>query len=72
MAPTTTCHLHAYPYPSRSQPYSPYFSYSSLLRSIFPTPATMTFIQDLLKPGGGVALIPFIRGTIATLLVLVM
>jgi hypothetical protein len=32
----------------------------------------MTFIQDLLKPGGGIALIPFIRGTIATLLVLVM
>ncbi|KAK1738298.1 hypothetical protein QTG54_010967 [Skeletonema marinoi] len=31
----------------------------------------MTFIQDLLKPGGGIALIPFIRGTIATLLVLV-
>ena len=66
MAPTATCHLHAYPYPLI------YFSYSSLLRSIFPTPATMTFIQDLLKPGGGVALIPFIRGTIATLLVLVM
>lgn len=35
-------------------------------------PAIMTFIQDLLKPGGGIALIPFIRGTIATLLVLVM
>lgn len=35
-------------------------------------PATMTFMQDLLKPGGGIALIPFIRGTIATLLVLVM
>lgn len=36
------------------------------------TSSKMTFIQDLLKPGGGIALIPFIRGTIATLLVLVM
>ena len=48
-----------------------HFDSPSLLLLLAP-PATMTFIQDLLKPGGGIALIPFIRGTIATLLVLVM
>ena len=32
----------------------------------------MSFIQDLLKPGGGIALIPFIRGTIVLLLLMVM
>eukprot|EP00571_Detonula_confervacea_P000403 CAMPEP_0172314672 /NCGR_PEP_ID=MMETSP1058-20130122/23096_1 /TAXON_ID=83371 /ORGANISM="Detonula confervacea, Strain CCMP 353" /LENGTH=97 /DNA_ID=CAMNT_0013028601 /DNA_START=77 /DNA_END=370 /DNA_ORIENTATION=- len=31
----------------------------------------MSFIQDLLKPGGGVALIPFIRMTIMLLLLMV-
>jgi len=32
----------------------------------------MSFIQDLLKPGGGIALIPFIRATIVLLLIMVM
>ena len=32
----------------------------------------MSFIQDLLKPGGGIALIPFIRATIVLLLLMVM
>lgn len=31
----------------------------------------MSFIQDLLKPGGGVALIPFIRVIILLLLIMV-
>mmetsp|Transcript_7917 Transcript_7917/g.17179 ORF Transcript_7917/g.17179 Transcript_7917/m.17179 type:complete len:91 (-) Transcript_7917:328-600(-) len=31
----------------------------------------MSFVQDLLKPGGGIALIPFIRGTIWMLLLMV-
>lgn len=31
----------------------------------------MSFIQDLLKPGGGIALIPFIRMTILMLLLMV-
>mmetsp|Transcript_6470 Transcript_6470/g.9705 ORF Transcript_6470/g.9705 Transcript_6470/m.9705 type:complete len:91 (-) Transcript_6470:251-523(-) len=31
----------------------------------------MSLIQDLLKPGGGIALIPFIRMTILLLLVMV-
>lgn len=31
----------------------------------------MSFIQDLLKPGGGIALIPFIRATIVLLLLMV-
>ncbi|KAL3782249.1 hypothetical protein HJC23_000312 [Cyclotella cryptica] len=30
-----------------------------------------SFISELLKPGGGIALIPFIRMTIATLLIMV-
>eukprot|EP01082_Thalassiosira_pseudonana_P002287 g2050.t1 g2050 contig11:612374-613105(-) len=30
-----------------------------------------SFISELLKPGGGIALIPFIRMTIATLLLMV-
>ena len=37
-----------------------------------PTPYTMSFVQDLLKPGGGIALIPFIRATIVVLLLMVM
>lgn len=32
----------------------------------------MSFIQDLLKPGGGIALIPFIKMTILALLLMVM
>ncbi|KAL3763271.1 hypothetical protein ACHAWU_008974 [Discostella pseudostelligera] len=31
----------------------------------------MSFVQDLLKPGGGIALIPFIRATIVVLLLMV-
>lgn len=31
----------------------------------------MSFVSDLLKPGGGIALIPFIRGTILLLLMMV-
>mmetsp|Transcript_29012 Transcript_29012/g.61576 ORF Transcript_29012/g.61576 Transcript_29012/m.61576 type:complete len:93 (-) Transcript_29012:248-526(-) len=31
----------------------------------------MSVIQDMLKPGGGIALIPFIRMTILTLLLMV-
>lgn len=32
----------------------------------------MSVIQELLKPGGGIALIPFIRSTIMLLMVIVM
>ena len=33
---------------------------------------SMSIIQELLKPGGGIALIPFIRATIMLLMVIVM
>eukprot|EP00970_Alexandrium_tamarense_P006204 scaffold1052_cov198-Alexandrium_tamarense.AAC.22 len=35
------------------------------------TTTMSSFISELLKPGGGIALIPFIRMTIATLLLMV-
>ena len=32
----------------------------------------MSFVQELLKPGGGIALIPYIRATIIVLMLMVM